>query len=501
MKNLSLSPNRRQATILQAFGGYINTAIVVVQGLLLIPLYLKFIGGYTYGLWLATGGMLGMLGMVNFGISSLLIQRVASCYGKKNLSQAAAYFANGLNVYICISLIYGFVAWIASIWLPEILRLSGAEAKLLKDCFQLAAVAMVLGILNECLRSFAQALLRPLIPMIAMGVGRVLGIFVTVWLLFNDYGLLAIPIGTLVLESVVFVSNLSYTSNLFKGLGAKFRFNRSIVKEYLITSPALLMARIGSTLSQESEPLIITLFLGPEVTTAYVVTRRAADIVFRLLSVIVGSTMGSYSHLVGEGNHERIGKVTCNLLLLSFSLAVIGFATYVGANQFFVALWVGEEQLLSDSVILLVALGYLVYSFRALVGRLLYGHGDFNYTSLVILTEGLVRVFLAIAFLKLYGISGIPLAFTVICSIAVAWLGWRLVDKLELSINYSVVLKLILASTVIFLINMFISNYGITISGWIEFLIFLLSLLVTTISIQVVFNFRQYREIYNNITA
>jgi O-antigen/teichoic acid export membrane protein len=43
----------------QAVGGYLNTTILIVQGLLLVPLYLRFLGPHDYGLWLASGGCSG----------------------------------------------------------------------------------------------------------------------------------------------------------------------------------------------------------------------------------------------------------------------------------------------------------------------------------------------------------------------------------------------------------------------------------------------------------
>ena len=101
----SHTPSRKRATILQALGGYVNTGIIILQGLLLMPLYIRYLGADTYGLWLASGGILGMLGLINFGISSMLVQRIASAYGKNDLDQAGAYFISGMVVYLSIFLL------------------------------------------------------------------------------------------------------------------------------------------------------------------------------------------------------------------------------------------------------------------------------------------------------------------------------------------------------------------------------------------------------------
>ena len=95
-------PGHKRATVLLALGSYANTVITIIQGLVLVPLYLYYLGPELYGLWLASGGMLGMLWLMNFGIGSLLTQRVGRAYGRSDFSNLGAYFINGMAVYLLI---------------------------------------------------------------------------------------------------------------------------------------------------------------------------------------------------------------------------------------------------------------------------------------------------------------------------------------------------------------------------------------------------------------
>jgi len=448
--SLNTAPSRKRATIMLAAGGYVNTALVIVQGLLLVPLYLHYIGAHTYGLWLASGGMLGMMALMNFGISSMLIQRVSHAYGEKNLKQAGAYFFNGMIAYLLICLLFGLVGWGISEWVSVILKVTGNEAELLRKCFQLAVVAMVFGILNECLRSFSQALLRPLIPMIGMAIGRISGIIVTVWMLFGAFGLWAIPMGMLVSETVIFIVNLYHVLFLLRDMGVKIFLDRNIIKEYIRTSPALLMARSGNTLSQESEPLLITLFLGPEVTTIYMITRKAADIVFHAVSVLYGASHSSFSHLVGEENKEKTRNVASKLLLLVFIMSLIGFAAYVGATQAFVTLWVGDEFLLTQGVILLIGVAFFMRTLRAMVWQILNGLGDFIYTSIILVAEGVCKIGLAVLLLGFLGVEGFPIALVLSCLLSLIILSIRLKKTLLLEFSLGFMMRTALSIAVLF---------------------------------------------------
>lgn len=497
--DLSVCPSRKRATVLQAIGGYVNTGIVIIQGLLLIPLYLHYIGAHTYGIWLASGGMLGMLGLMNFGISSLVIQRIAKAYAQQNFSQVAAYSINGAVIYLGICLLYAVAGWIASLWLADILGVTGGDAELLSQCFQIAVLAMVLGTFNEFLRSFCQALLRPVVSLVSMATGRIFGIAVTVWMLFNDFGLWSIPIGILISESVIFVLNLVYAFGLFLKLEATMSLDRDIIKEYMRTSPVLFMARVGNTISKESDPLLITIFLSPELTTAYMVTRRAADIVFRLLSVIVGSTMGSFSHLAGGGDDEKTSGVAKTLLTLSFSISAIGFATYVGANHAFMSLWVGDVFVLNQDVILFIALGFFARTFRGILGQMLYGLGDFIYPSIIILSEGVVRLVLAVWLLNMLGVVGVPLAFTLSCLISILPMGSRLISRLGTGLYLSVIVRLLLSVAVLFGGAVSLINMGISIDSWGEFILLLGGILIVFLMLYMSINWASCRGFYRDV--
>lgn len=497
--NLSITPSRKIATIFQAVGGYINTGIIVVQGLLLIPLYLYYIEAHTYGLWLASGGILGMLSLMNFGISSILIQRIANAYGKQEHALAGAYFINGMVVYLFICLLFGLVGWGASMWVPSILGVAGGEAALFQNCFQLAVIAMTVGILNECLRSFSQALLRPVVPGVGMAIGRIIGIGVTVWMLFESFGLWAIPMGTLAAELTILIVNLFNAVSLFHWLEVKVTLDYKIIKEYVKTSPLLLMATTGNTISQEAEPLLITIFLSPEVTTAYMVTRRAADIVFRMLNVVIGSTMGAFSHLAGSDDKEKIKGVANKLLILSFSLGAIGFASYVATNEFFVSLWVGELFVLDPNTILFIAFGFFARTFRGLIGQMLYGLGDFTFTSGVIFIEGLVRVLLALGLLSLFGVVGIPLAFSLSCVVAMMVLGLRLRKKLMMCFSFPVIARLLFSGVIIFSTSVALSEVPVNIDSWLVFTLDAFLFLITLLTIYVLINWKVVVEFYRNI--
>jgi len=495
--DISVSPSRKRATILLAACGYFNTGIVIVQGILLVPLYLHYIGAHTYGLWLASGGMLGMMMLMNFGISSMLIQRVSHAYGAKKPTLAGAYFLNGMVVYLVICLLFSLVGWGLSEWVGVILSVTGDQEALLRHCFQLAVMGMALGILNECLRSFSQALLRPVTPMVGMAVGRIVGIAVTVYMLFNNFALWAIPMGMLVSESVVFSVNLFYAIYLFRNLHGKADLDMKILKDYIRTSPALLAGRSGHVLSQESEPLFITMFLGPEVTTAYMISRKAADIVFNLLSQIVGSSMGTFAHLAGEADVARVSNIAYKLIGVITLLGLIGYSTYILMNNYFVSLWVGSEFLLEPAVVAFIGLGFFMRIIRSIFLQLLNGLGEFVMTSMLILLEAVVRVLLVISLFSVIGVAALPIALFISSFLTLVFFVKKIMARLLLNVEFTVVVHLVASIAVLFSLSLVASQFNYILHSWGYFVLFLgLTLLITSLAI-IGGNWRAFRMIIN----
>ena len=495
MKN-SITPSRKKATIIQAVGGYINTSILVVQGLLLIPLYLHYIDIKTYGFWLATGGILSMLGVMNLSIGNMLIQRIAKAFGKQDDKQIGAYFINGMLIYFFICSLLTIIGWSISIWIPYILKINGNQALLIQQCFMLAVIALAVGMFNECLRGFSQGMLRPTIPIVGMIFGRIGGLVATVFLLTQGFGLWSIPLGILINELIILTVNIFNAVSLFRSLLIKISFDIKIIKEYLKISPVLTLASVGKTISNSSEPLLITMFLGPQITAIYMVNRKAADIIFSLLNVFVGSTMGTFSHLVSNQNKENIAVVMKSLIILCFSIGAIGFATYVGANEAFISLWVGESFSLNKSIILLIALASFSRVFGGLIRRMLFGLGEFVVPSILVFFESIVSILLVITLIDFVGVAAVPLVFTLSTLLVVIILGLILKKECMVTLNVKLIVKLILSGALVFFIGLFIASSDFVPNTWLEFAVFL-SLLILLISIIItIINFKDFIDIY-----
>lgn len=473
-------------------GTYVGNIINLIQGILLVPLFIKYIGVGDYGYWLASGGILGMMLVINFGFSNVFIQGIANSFGKGDYEGVSRYFSNGIIVYFLISLIFIFIGITIANFLDNFIKVEDIDK--FYFCFILAVFSAGFSILNECLRGFAQSILRPILSIFYTIIFRIIGIIVTVYFLLNDAGLWSIAIGMLISEIFIFLCGLIQSYYFFKKLALKFTCDFNSIIEYFRKSSTIAFATIGSSISRESDPIIITYLLGAEINVIYMVTRKISDFISQSLSAVYGSTYSSFSHLVGEGNLNRIKLILFKITGIVIFLGLIGFSLFVILNKSFMSLWIGSNYYLNTFVLIALGFSCLLINFKNLFAQLLNSFGLFKYSALIVFFDGLLKVIFSYLFIKIFGIFGVPFAASCIGIISSILLISRLLKRLSISINYWLFLKISLFITFVFLFSGFISNM-IYVTDWLDFFIFAsLTLFILTITLSLIFiNFLDIR--------
>lgn len=491
--------SRKKVVTIQAFGGSILQVFTVIRGLLLIPLYISFIGDRMYGLWLASGGILVWFTMLDLGLALGLNQRIASNFGKKNNQKISDYFINGLLIYSVLALLVFIIGYALSYPLPGLLKAERTEISILRVCFQLAVLSQSIYIINNVLRGFAQSLLRPFFPFLSQLVWMVIGIITTIALLYNNFGLLSIVVGHLVTQGGLIVFNGLYALILLKKLSIRIRFNRSTTMELLVLIPSLFGAKMGNALVKNIEPTLITVILSPELSTAFVVMRRTADLVSRGLNIIMGATFSSFSHLFGEIGRKKMLAVARKILTMFYFSGLIGFGTYVAVNESFIKLWVGGKYFLGYGVLLLIASSIFIRVLHNFFANLLVGVNDIKFSSYMVLFEAIARVIVMASLIYIFGVSGAPLGLLLTCSVFAIILWRRLSNLLNVGsvfpYKWSTLSMLIINSLVVFLMLQYLPKAD----TWNQFGLILFFVIVIFIIVNLLNN--ELRNLLNDLTG
>jgi O-antigen/teichoic acid export membrane protein len=424
--NGDLAPSRRRAALTQVVLAYISLGVSIITNLGLMPMYLRHIDGHLYGLWLASGGILTWLGLMDLGVAGVMGQRVAAAYGRRNYREVGRYYFNAQVFQVLLMFVLVAASAMMGWKLPRLIGAGADEQQILGRAVFLAGLAMGLMFMNNGQHNTAGALQRPLVTMLSITSGRILGVTVTVVLLLRSYGLVALPIGLLVGAAFTLIVNLFYVTRLVRGLGGKPEWNRHVFDDILRLSPAVVAAKIGDALVGQIEPVLIAIMIAPEAAIVFTLTKRAADTIENILDRITGSVTAGFAHLYAEGDVRRAGEVLNIVCSISLAVGVICLAAYVALNHSFIRLWVGERYFAGGVVTLLVAMSAATQVFGNLFSMLLGATGDIAVPSVTNVIEAICRLALMALLLSWFGMVGLPLATIVSCGGMTYWLARRI---------------------------------------------------------------------------
>jgi len=414
---------RRRGAVALLVGGWASLLLLVVQGLVLVPLYLRHLGTGTYGAWTASGDVLGWLSVLQMGVAGVGTQRMAAAHGRGDDDGVAAWYGTGLLVQAALAAVLFAAALLLSPFVP---RWVGAGPNVpLAGAFAVAGAATALGLMGDVAATLALALQRTVFLSVAGVAAGVAGIAATVVLLLDGWGVWALALGMLARTGLQLLATAAHAVWVLRHtLRMPARVRPAVARELRGLSGAVLLTLVGNAAAGRSDAVLVALFFGPRAVAAYVLTRRAADLISMFLARLGGAVYPGFAHLAGSGEHARAAAVLGQVARAYFWMAGPAVALYVALNRSFVTLWVGPGQFVGVGITLLAGLNVLVVGWAALVLYLNGAAGNIEGNGRVIFAEAAARIGVALLLLRWWGLPGLPLAGVVTASVS-SWVALR----------------------------------------------------------------------------
>ena len=403
------APNRGESTKIILGTSYIILVIDIVQNVAFVPLFISSFGTRLYGIWLATGGVVGMLSFFDLGIPSLMIQRTAREYAKKNFEGISEYFMSGIFLHTVLMLLLMITALIIGNYLPMIVPMEADELAIVKKAYTISVIAMCFALVNNGIEGIANALQKPIIVKTSMIIGSILGLL-TIFIGVNQgLSIVAIPLGFLVRAVFPFFVNITFLLVLFvKNNIPLKRLDKSIINDYLDFIPSIFMSKLGTAVSASIQPTLIARFILPEVAVYYSITVKIASLLRSILDRIGGSLFPSFAHLHGEGKVAQVKNVYLSMSSKVLFAGFILYSFYVMFNEAFIHFWVGSENFLENPMSLMIAFAILLAFFSNFNSYLLGSTGDIKFPSRLVFIESWVSIVSLYLGLKYIGVYAIP---------------------------------------------------------------------------------------------
>jgi O-antigen/teichoic acid export membrane protein len=487
---VKINRSRRRTTQWNLFFHYGAIFFAIVSGIVLVPLYLRFIPLDLYGAWLATGNIIAWFTVIDPGLSSVLQQRTGVAYGKGDIEEVSALLSSGVLLSLVVSVFILVTGLVSSRFLIGWLNLAtNLDHNLLEQAFILAVVGSTFLIFSYSLSAFNQGLQS------SLGIGLVyistilISLVLTVLFLKQGMGLLALPMG-LVVRGVGFtIGNLGYLIWRTVSEKLRFRFTVSGLKSLVKLSSYMFLGRGAGVLANNLDAFMLTRYLGPDLAPVFVLTRKAPDLSLMVLDRPTTAFMPAVSSLVGEGEIERAKIILLRLLRIILWLLGMVAGGFLIFNGVFVSMWVGSDLYAGGLVNSIIVLVLIISVLTNALSNLCFSLGNIKGNSIAALAQGLLAIPFIIFGVQWFGIVGVAVApLLAMLAVSVWYYPKTFIRLLKLDRGDIKIIAREAAAIAIAIIAAVGGFFWIPVKGWTDFALLMPSFCLVYIVVLVVFS-------------
>lgn len=321
---------------------YVLTFVHILSGIIYVPLLLSFLSGSDYGVYKLIGGLIGLIGIMDFGLSGTVIRYYSGAKEKNDEKSAQNILALCLIIFSVITLILIAIGIATYFLIPAIFSksLSAEEIGLAKNLFIILFVNLALTIPTKIFTASIYANEKfVFVKLLQVFQGVLTPVCVLLFLTVKSSAIIV----ALVQTASNFIAILLTIIYAFAKCKVRIKlhyFDRKLVREIFIFSSFIFLAMVVDQLYWRCDSIIIGAFIGSVAVTIYSISSSLTDY-FKQFSVSIGSVfMPQLSRIQARGGQisemdkifRKTGRIQNVVMFLLFS----GFAIF-GVE--FISVW------------------------------------------------------------------------------------------------------------------------------------------------------------------
>lgn len=398
----------RARRILGGIGyGYVNTAVVMIVGLWMMPFLLRHLGSEELGLWFTAQGLIGYVLLLDLGVVALLPRETAALTGRPEHETGHALHdlvGQTMRLVLWQTPLVAIAALLVWLLMPEAWAPLRWPAALMLITF---VAFFPMRVLHGLLFGLQDLVYVGRLQLFAWALNTV----TTIVLVTLGYGLYALAFGWVALQLVLALgwwlrARMQFRSALPRSLPA---LKWSFVRMHMGKSMWVSVAQVAQVFLSGSDILVIGYVLGPAAVVPYAFTGKLVSVLANQPQMIMQSAAPALAQVRTAESPERLASASSALaqamLLVTGAVACV----IAAVNGAFVDWWVGPSQYAGMKLTLVLLLVMLLRHWNTTTVYALFTRGFERHLSLVTLGDGLVTVAAAATCVRFLGPIGAPL--------------------------------------------------------------------------------------------
>ncbi|MBC5992535.1 lipopolysaccharide biosynthesis protein [Pontibacter cellulosilyticus] len=386
---------------------YGYTITNIINSLVLLPVYIKFIDSNILGLWLATGNILAWITMSDPGIGDILQQKIAELKGEKKDSQIGATIGSGLLACMLVFIISILVGIIFYYFIDNILGEDVLIYNELRIAIIISIVSTSITLLSFGTAGINQGMHKSANVAISYISSNLLFLLINICLLYFEFGVVSIAIANLV--RAIFLTAYNTLVILREAREGKLHIilNLSHFKKFIKIFSVTSVSKVITTVSNNMDLIILARYLPGSFITLFEVNRRPIKMAQSLIGRYSVALMPLLSHAKGTGNY---GEVTTMLAIrIKYYFQVLLFVSFILClnYEYLISMWTSKDQFAGHTIIYLLIGSFFFGTMGYFMSNISFALGEIRFNSIISSIKGVLSIILSIIGVVKFGIIGV----------------------------------------------------------------------------------------------
>ena len=403
--------SRKKQTIWRAAFMYFDNVVAVLNGIVIVPLYLKYIDLGLYGAWLATGNILIWLTMIDPGIGDVLTQKISASYAINNRREIGMQLGSSILLSFAVSIIVMFIGLGLIPFLENILNpATSIDIAILKKAFLYGTIGTATTLFGYFLAGAIVGLQNAKAQGFVRSIWGLLSFLIKIFLLIYGFGLLAIPYSALIGSIIYLILSSVLLLRIIRKERIKFVFSYSHLVSFSNVFLYTFSSKMMSTIKNNIDLILIARFLKPEMVVAFDLTRRPIKLLYSFFSRPAAALVASFANLRGEENFKVLKNVTGKVVSLSVLGLVFIASGIIAFNEDLISLWIGKDFFLGQKFNIALSIFFMISTFSYILSNLTYSLGNIKGNSQIEIIRDSISLLTLLTFAYYFGMWGIIIA-------------------------------------------------------------------------------------------
>jgi O-antigen/teichoic acid export membrane protein len=405
--------SRKAAALWNFFFLNVGFLISLVNGILIIPLYLHYMDSGLYGAWLATGNILSWITMVDPGVSGVLLQRVSYAIGKRDKSEVGLAITSGIiisSLLFLFSLLFGISL---SFFISNITKISPRYNHDIIGAFRIAIWGTAFNLLAFTFSNIVLAYQKTKIHGVALNSINISAIALTIILLVAGKGIFSLAYAALFRGLATLLYSVILSITLIKKDNVDLVFDMEYFKSFSKIFSVTFANRMFDTIANNIDLVLISRYLGSNAVTALDLSRRPIKLVNGIANNVTISMLPGLAHLFGSNDREKIKTTIVSVGTIVLWLSGFIMGGFILFGQSLITNWVGPQFWIGNGNNIIVCISLFILSIGYNFSNITHSMGEMKRNSIIYLIRNISYIALLFCLVKLGNVSGVLIAFLI----------------------------------------------------------------------------------------